>query len=339
MGKRYVDANVLEDLARNTASTRGDLQALLNSCEWRVNAAPRRGWDQGAWWNVRSTLSGELTLLDQDRSALASRAARVRVVSVEAALREWIESWLRPAYLYTGHLFMDSLNRIDELGDEGRADLIGNLGLVLKYGVPAVAAAGLQRHFTSAGLVAVKGSHLLRAVSGVWGADVMKPSTFAGKVLGGPRGMLIQVPFDAIIYGAQNWALYGEEGMGKVATATATDVILKFAIGAVIAAGVTALAPAAPALLVTVGAGMAAGFILDHWIRPTAAYKAFIDDPVKATKDFGAGIVDGGGKIVSGAADAIGSTVSGAAKAVDEALDSTIKKVTKPLDTVASWFG
>jgi hypothetical protein len=91
----YVDADILESLARDHARTRDDLKALLKSCEWRVNGTPHRGWDTGTWGNVRSTLGNELGLLEDDRRALGSRAAVVREKareSVLAQLKGWLES-------------------------------------------------------------------------------------------------------------------------------------------------------------------------------------------------------------------------------------------------------
>jgi len=93
MAKRYVDANVLDDLARDHARTEGDLQSLLNSSEWRVNTAPRRGWDQGTWWDVRNTVKSELTHLDDHGRELVNRANRVWEVARERKLRELRELW------------------------------------------------------------------------------------------------------------------------------------------------------------------------------------------------------------------------------------------------------
>jgi hypothetical protein len=333
----YVDANVLDDLARDHAKALGELHDLLRMSQSGMYGAPQRGWDHGAWWDVRTTLNGELTLLDQDRSALASRAARVRVVSVEAALRQWIESWLRPVYLYTGRVFMSSLDSIDKLSDKTRAAVIGVLFGFLRHGVPGLAMLGLKVYM-SGGKVIVAGSPLLRFLSGVGAATRMNPSTFAGKVLGGARGLAIQLPFDAVVYGVQNWVLYGKEGMGKVVTATAADVVFKTALTVTIVAGATALGVSASPVLVAAGAGIAAGLIVD-FVRKTDGYKAFIADPVKFAKDTGGAILDVGRETVNEAVDTATTAISTAGKAIDDALDSTIKRVTKPLDTVASWFG
>jgi len=84
MAKRYVDANVLEGLAHDMQSARGTLEETLNRCEWRVNSAPRRGWDYGTWWDARNSLRSELILLEDDRRVLVNRAARVRIAAAVA---------------------------------------------------------------------------------------------------------------------------------------------------------------------------------------------------------------------------------------------------------------
>lgn len=90
MEKRYVDANVLEDLSRYHARAQDELQDLLRTAESGMYGAPQGGWDQGAWWEVRTTMGSELSLLDQDRWVLADRAGRVRTVAAEGTL-PWLK--------------------------------------------------------------------------------------------------------------------------------------------------------------------------------------------------------------------------------------------------------
>lgn len=98
MAKRYVDANILDDLANNTSSSRGDLQEVLSMSGWRVNEAPGRGWDHGAWADVRSTIRTEIRLLDDDTRSLRDRSRRTRTAASERALWEWVMSWERGAW-------------------------------------------------------------------------------------------------------------------------------------------------------------------------------------------------------------------------------------------------
>ena len=92
MGKRYVDADVLEDLARSAGSARQDVQGLFSKCQGRVTAVLRGGW-QGTWDDVRNTLGSEMTSLEDHGRELVNRAARVREVAKERALQELRELW------------------------------------------------------------------------------------------------------------------------------------------------------------------------------------------------------------------------------------------------------
>ena len=92
MGKRYVDADVLEDLARHAGSARQDVQGLFSKCQGRVTAVLRGGW-QGTWDDVRNTLGSEMTLLEDHGRELVNRAGRVREAARERVLQELRELW------------------------------------------------------------------------------------------------------------------------------------------------------------------------------------------------------------------------------------------------------
>lgn len=322
MEKRYVDANILEDLARNAGRTRDDLDSLLRMCEARVAAVPSRGWDQGAWWDVRNTLRLELGLLDNDDRALLNRAGRVRVVAAERALLEWLEDHLmRPLYIYSGQLFSDGLKAVAKLSEGERARLISML-------------------FKLEGVL-VRGA--------MWEEPVLL-GTQLGKVVGVTTAGVLTVVSSAV----QNWVLYGKESVGKVVAATAIDSAILVPYAVVGAIGVTAIlgcAATAPVWLVVAGVGIVTvtTVVLTDWVgdrlRSESWYKATIDSAGKAIDqraqrlaDLGGQALDTAGKVVDGAVDTAAGMASSAGRAVDGALDSAIEKVAKPLDTIESWF-
>jgi hypothetical protein len=93
MGKRYVDADILEDLSRHARSTRDDVHDLLGKCAGRVKSLPQRGWNPGTWGDVFNSVKNEVTSLDDHARELVNTAGRVREVARERALRELRELW------------------------------------------------------------------------------------------------------------------------------------------------------------------------------------------------------------------------------------------------------
>ncbi len=89
---RYVDADILDQLAKDCWSSRDGVAAALARCEGKVNGTPRRGWDTGAWDDIRNGMRGEISVLDVDHRALALRAGDTRVKAAVAALMEWLAS-------------------------------------------------------------------------------------------------------------------------------------------------------------------------------------------------------------------------------------------------------
>lgn len=126
---RYVDADVLTGLANQTAGTRNDLEEALSLAVGRVNNAPHRGWDYGAWWDARNTLQTELGLLNDDRRALTSLALRVRVAAAVRALLDWMKSWVAPpAYMAAGAALAQSIGKGLQLSSTWKA-VVGATGL------------------------------------------------------------------------------------------------------------------------------------------------------------------------------------------------------------------
>jgi hypothetical protein len=93
MGKRYVDADILDDLSRHARRTRDDLADLLHKCEGRVKILPQRGWNLGTWGDVFNSVKHEATSLDDHARELVDRAARVREAARERVLQELRELW------------------------------------------------------------------------------------------------------------------------------------------------------------------------------------------------------------------------------------------------------
>jgi len=89
---RYVDADILDRLAKDCWSNRDGVAAALSRCEGKVNGAPRRGWDTWAWDDIRDGMRGEISVLDVDHRALSLRAGDTRVKAAVAALIEWLAS-------------------------------------------------------------------------------------------------------------------------------------------------------------------------------------------------------------------------------------------------------
>lgn len=340
MAIRYVDANVLENLAGDVNRTESEVQDILNSCTWRVNAAPWRGWDQGLWWDTRHTLNNECWLLDDDRRALLRRADRTRVVAQQATLPWWSGI---ASLLGLGKQFADS---IDEIVDRHVFEwLQSGSGEVLDVAAMLIHGGLLHAHEWL--------SFAKQDLDIVLMAAVLKKLTLAHPY----AHVLLDVPLTFLV----NYGEYGGD-LQKTAAATIADTALKLSV-ALLAVGAAAVIGATcpvtlPALpIVFIVSYTMAGLVVDEWIDQTAPYKAFVNDPVKATSDFGKWVGSGIGQAANGigqsvssvgrttrtavedAGEAVRGAVGKAGKGVDKALDSGIDAVTKPFDTLESWFG
>ena len=86
MSKRYVDADVLESLARDTRSYRGQISDELSRAQSRVNDAPHSQFDWGRWQGITGAFSLEFDQFDREERTMRQRAATTRIISVVTQL-------------------------------------------------------------------------------------------------------------------------------------------------------------------------------------------------------------------------------------------------------------
>lgn len=344
MSIRYVDADILDSLANDSASARNELRSILNQMEGRVNSAPRTGWNGGTWSDVRYLLNTTISDLDHDQSALHNRAGRVRIVAAERALMAWIQGLVG-----SGERAVESLY----LSQRQAHDLINALDMFDQL-LPAIVLRGMGltgRLTMQGGKLIVAGGDTLRSMTHFGAATRMNPLTAAGKF---GRGVLMLSPARILLEICFTWAdnevEYGAESHSKAAAATLADLGIKFAGAAVIGGAILLFAPVSIPVALGVGllvAGTVYGIpAVRKWVTNTAAYQDFINDPVKATGDF----AQWSASKVSNAAQAVGHTIDDTrsavakfavdtGKRVDQAISSTVASVSKPLQNMESFFG
>lgn len=152
MAIRYVDANILEDLAAQAGRARGDLD-LLRWCGGAMNYVPSRGWNRGDWDAVRGSLNSEIALLDADARSLRDRARRTREAAAERALMDFW-SWISPALKTGGRPLEQLLMSIQRLGVQAAQTLEDGLESVARGAFSALVMLGKQ-------LVAENGDKLI----------------------------------------------------------------------------------------------------------------------------------------------------------------------------------
>lgn len=334
MAKRYVDANILDDLANSTSSSRGDLQEVLSMSGWRVNEAPGRGWDHGAWADVRSTISTELRLLDDDMRSLRDRARRTRTASAEVELMRWLEG----GWATTRH---ELPQFIAEVGKKAFEEVVSRQ-------LALFALRQISLGMTANNLWSVSGPGMWRMLSDLGAAKTLRPDTFFARL--GTRfaaKLLVGTAVTTIFAFMENMHDYSKEGLAVVVSGTLIDTALLVGCSTVIGAGLVLAAPALgvglAGVATTLAVGLAVGWAIGK-VRETGPYKemvrksgAALNEVGKYASDIGTNAMNTAKTATKYAAGGLVSAIS-AGKRIDAALTQSISAVTKPFDTVGSWF-